>query len=73
MNCDEHGCCRAQGTQGQEPELRRTIDNHHIEALLCQADRGSDEVRTRLDLDAEFQKDAAQNLCSRCVDAHQER
>src|SRR5260370_27512176 len=30
MNCDEHGCCRAQGTQGQEPELRRTIDNHHI-------------------------------------------
>src|SRR5260370_40570613 len=30
MNCDEHGCSRAQGAQGQEPELRRTIDNHHI-------------------------------------------
>ena len=53
--------------------LRGAIDNHHIEALLRQADRGSDEVRARLDLNAKFQENAAQNFCSGCIKAYQER
>ena len=55
----------------QFEDNRLTTDGGGL--LLRQADRGSDEVRTRLDLNAKFQEDAAQNFCSGCIKAYQER